>query len=157
MTRDRGAPTVTICAISLQPSSLTVKLKAVCIMLDTHHALRIKSFFLIWQEKLSVDQPSPWHVMNASYYPSSLPGITSQKQRGVCCLKHHRVIEEAFGCSCYCSLSSQWQNTCVTSSPFICVNVFTLERSCLQFGNQFHCNKEYCVFSPAARNHDRVG
>lgn len=72
--------------------------------------LQIKLFFfLIWQQKLFLDQSFLWHVMNASHYPSSLTELTSQKQRGVCCLKPQRMIEEGLGCSCYCSLSSPWQ------------------------------------------------
>lgn len=39
------------------------------------------------------------------------------------------------------------------------INIFTLERSSkvLHYIYMLKSNKEYCVFSLAARNHDRVG
>lgn len=91
--------------------------------------------------------------------PSSQAEIASLKQQGVCCLMHQRMIEGTLsGVVVRIDKIPVLLPLCHFFFLFH-INIFTLERSSkvLHYIYMLKSNKEYCVFSLAARNHDRVG
>lgn len=91
--------------------------------------------------------------------PSSQAEIASLKQQGVCRLMHQRMIEGALsGVVVRIDKIPVLLPLCHFFFLFH-INIFTLERSSkvLHYIYMLKSNKEYCVFSLAARNHDRVG
>lgn len=89
--------------------------------------------------------------------PSSQAEIAFLKQQGVCCLMHQRMIEDAL--SGVVVRIDKIPVLPLCNFFLFYINIFTLERSSkvLHYIYMFKSNKEYCVFSLAARNHDRVG
>lgn len=93
--------------------------------------------------------------------PSSQAEIASLKQQGVCRLMHQRMIEGALsGVVVRIDKIPVLLPLCHFFFLFH-INIFTLERSSKVlhyiYIYMLKSNKEYCVFSLAARNHDRVG
>lgn len=95
--------------------------------------------------------------------PSSQAEIASLKQQGVCRLMHQRMIEGALsGVVVRIDKIPVLLPLCHFFFLFH-INIFTLERSSkvlhyiYTYIYMLKSNKEYCVFSLAARNHDRVG
>lgn len=91
--------------------------------------------------------------------PSSQAEIASLKQQGVCRLMHQRMIEGALsGVVVRIDKIPVLLPLCHFFFLFH-INIFTLERGSkvLHYIYMLKSNKEYCVFSLAARNHDRVG
>lgn len=91
--------------------------------------------------------------------PSSQAEIASLKQQGVCRLMHQRMIEGTLsGVVVRIDKIPVLLPLCHFFFLFH-INIFTLERSSkvLHYIYMLKSNKEYCVFSLAARNHDRVG
>lgn len=91
--------------------------------------------------------------------PSSQAEIASLKQQGVCHLMHQRMIEGTLsGVVVRIDKIPVLLPLCHFFFLFH-INIFTLERSSkvLHYIYMLKSNKEYCVFSLAARNHDRVG
>lgn len=99
--------------------------------------------------------------MNA-IIPSSQAEIASLKQQGVCRLMHQRMIEGALsGVVVRIDKIPVLLPLCHFFFFLFHINIFTLERSSKVlhyiYIYMLKSNKEYCVFSLAARNHDRVG